>query len=113
MMVAHIRLEFSWASGTKPPTNLFIRRLTEHLIAEAHRLKWFRRLEADDFVGDTTQSDAGLARSNRHRDDDPPLTGYAPTRDGQRFLVNAPAGGEGAAAPPITVALNWTAGLKK
>lgn len=41
------------------------------------------------------------------------LTGYAPTRDGQRFLVNAPTGGEGAAAPPITVVLNWTAGLKK
>ena len=40
-------------------------------------------------------------------------TPYAPTRDGQRFLVNVPAGGEGATAPPITVVLNWTAGLKK
>ena len=40
------------------------------------------------------------------------LTGYAPTRDGQRFLVNVPAGAEGAAAPPITVVLNWQAGLK-
>ena len=40
------------------------------------------------------------------------LTGYAPSRDGQRFLVNIPAGGEGAAAPPITVVLNWAAGLK-
>jgi len=39
------------------------------------------------------------------------LTGYAPSRDGQRFLVNVPAGGEGAAAPPITVVLNWAAGL--
>jgi Tol biopolymer transport system component len=33
--------------------------------------------------------------------------GYAPTRDGQRFLVNVPAGGEAAVAPPITVVLNW------
>ena len=41
------------------------------------------------------------------------ITGYAPSPDGQRFLVNVPAGGEGAAAPPITVVLNWTAGLKK
>jgi hypothetical protein len=39
--------------------------------------------------------------------------GYAPTRDGQRFLVNVPAGGEAAAAPPITVVLNWQAGLPK
>ena len=39
------------------------------------------------------------------------LTGYAPTRDGQRFLVNVPAGAEGAAAPPITVVLNWAAAL--
>ena len=38
--------------------------------------------------------------------------GYAPSRDGQRFLVNVPAGAEGAAAPPITVVLNWQAGLK-
>jgi hypothetical protein len=41
------------------------------------------------------------------------LTGYAPSPDGQRFLVNVPADGEAAAAPPITVVLNWTAGLKK
>ena len=40
------------------------------------------------------------------------LTGYAPTRDGQRFLVNVPAGTDGAAAPPITVVLNWMTGLK-
>ena len=40
------------------------------------------------------------------------LTGYEVARDGQRFLVNVPAGAEGAAAPPITVVLNWTAGLK-
>jgi serine/threonine protein kinase/Tol biopolymer transport system component len=38
--------------------------------------------------------------------------GYAPARDGQRFLVNVPAGGEAAAAP-ITVVLNWQAGLPK
>ena len=39
---------------------------------------------------------------------------YQPSADGQRFLVNVPAGGEGAAtAPPITVVTNWQAGLKK
>lgn len=40
------------------------------------------------------------------------ITGYAPAADGQRFLLNVPAGGEGATAPPITVVVNWTAGLK-
>jgi hypothetical protein len=34
---------------------------------------------------------------------------YAVTADGQRFLVDAPI----AAATPITVVQNWTAGLKK
>jgi Tol biopolymer transport system component len=38
---------------------------------------------------------------------------YAPTRDGQRFLVNVPAEGEVAASPPITVVLNWQTGLSK
>ena len=41
------------------------------------------------------------------------MTGYGPSPDGLRFLVNVPAGGEGATAPPITVVLNWAAGLKK
>ena len=36
---------------------------------------------------------------------------YAVTADGQRFLLNVPTG-EGSASP-ITVVLNWTAGLKK
>ena len=40
-------------------------------------------------------------------------TGYATSADGQRFLVNVPAGGEGATAPPTTVVLNRTAGLRK
>ena len=39
--------------------------------------------------------------------------GYAPSPDGERFLVNVPAGGEGATTAPITVVLNWQAGLKK
>jgi eukaryotic-like serine/threonine-protein kinase len=43
----------------------------------------------------------------------PGITGYAPAADGQRFLVNIPAGGEATAAPPITVVLNWTAGLTR
>jgi serine/threonine protein kinase/Tol biopolymer transport system component len=38
---------------------------------------------------------------------------YQPMRDGRRFLVNAPAGGEAAAAPPITVVTNWQAAFKK
>jgi serine/threonine protein kinase len=38
---------------------------------------------------------------------------YQPSANGERFLVNVQAGGEGTQAPPITVVLNWTAGLKK
>ena len=38
-------------------------------------------------------------------------THYVPSRDGQRFLINTPAGD--AAIVPITVVLNWTAALKK
>ncbi len=38
-------------------------------------------------------------------------THYAVSRDGQRFLVNRLS--EGDASSPITVVLNWTAGLKK
>ena len=39
---------------------------------------------------------------------------YSASRDGQKFLVNVPAGSEGvAAASPVTVVLNWFAGLKK
>ena len=37
-------------------------------------------------------------------------THYVYSRDGQRFLINTPAGD--AAIVPITVVLNWTAGLK-
>jgi hypothetical protein len=43
-----------------------------------------------------------------------PLAGrftYQPTADGQRFLVLANTGGT--APPPITVVLNWQAGLRK
>jgi Tol biopolymer transport system component/predicted Ser/Thr protein kinase len=36
---------------------------------------------------------------------------YVPSRDGQRFLVNTESGD--ASPSPITVVLNWTAGLKK
>jgi len=38
---------------------------------------------------------------------------YAPLGDGQRFLVNAPVGGEAAVAPPFTVVTNWQAAFKK
>jgi eukaryotic-like serine/threonine-protein kinase len=41
-------------------------------------------------------------------------SGFAVTRDGQRFLVNVPAGGDAAASgPPLTVITNWLAGVKK
>jgi Tol biopolymer transport system component len=40
-------------------------------------------------------------------------TAYAPSRDGQRFLVNVPAGGEAATVPPLTVITNWQAELRK
>lgn len=40
------------------------------------------------------------------------MTDFVPSRDGQRFLINVPAGAEAAAAP-ITVVTNWQAGLKK
>ena len=36
---------------------------------------------------------------------------YDVTRDGQRFLINVPL--EDTASSPITVVVNWTAGLKK
>jgi Tol biopolymer transport system component len=36
---------------------------------------------------------------------------YTPSPDGQKFLMNVPGGG--AAQSPITVVLNWQAGLKK
>jgi Tol biopolymer transport system component len=41
------------------------------------------------------------------------IAGYAPSADGQRFLVNVPADGQAPAASPITVVLNWTAGLRR
>ena len=39
-------------------------------------------------------------------------TDYTPSRDGQRFLVNAPAEGQTAIAP-VTVVLDWAAALKR
>ena len=39
---------------------------------------------------------------------------YEPTMDGRRFLVDVPAGGGGGGVTtPITMVLNWTAGLRK
>ena len=58
----------------------------------------------------TTTIEAGSARalfSNMG------MTGYVPASDGQRFLLSVPAGGQGPTAPPITLVLDWTAGLKK
>ncbi len=38
---------------------------------------------------------------------------YAASRDGQRFLMNLAAGGEGTGSRFLTVVLNWTTGLKQ
>ncbi len=38
---------------------------------------------------------------------------YEPSVDGQRFLVDVPAAGEVAAAPPLTIVTNWQNVLKK
>ncbi len=40
-------------------------------------------------------------------------SGYAAFHDGQRFLINVPAGGEAATVPPLTVVVNWQADVKK
>jgi hypothetical protein len=39
------------------------------------------------------------------------MTHYVPSRDGQRFLVNTQSGDP--TPTPITIVLNWTAGLQK
>jgi hypothetical protein len=36
---------------------------------------------------------------------------YAPVQNGQRFLVNSPAGGDAAAAQSITIVTNWDRSL--
>jgi Tol biopolymer transport system component len=41
------------------------------------------------------------------------VTGFAPSADGQRFLINTTAGADAGTPQPITVVLNWTAGLTK
>jgi hypothetical protein len=38
---------------------------------------------------------------------------YDVTADGKRFLVNTVASTQGGASPPLTVWVNWTAGMKK
>ena len=48
-----------------------------------------------------TQAPAGVSSWRTH---------YVPSQDGQRFLVNTQSGDP--ASIPITVVLNWTAGLK-
>jgi eukaryotic-like serine/threonine-protein kinase len=49
-----------------------------------------------------TRVPAGVTANRQH---------YVPSRDGQRFLVNTQTGDP--SSNPITVVLNWTAGLKK
>ena len=49
-----------------------------------------------------TRVPAGVSANRMH---------YVPSRDGQRFLVNTQSGD--ASPSPITVVMNWTAGLKK
>jgi serine/threonine protein kinase len=38
---------------------------------------------------------------------------YAPSLNGQRFLLSVPTGGDAAAASPVTLVTNWQAGLPK
>jgi len=42
----------------------------------------------------------------------PRATGYAPSADGKRFLIAVPRGALGT-TPPLTVVVNWLAGVKK
>jgi hypothetical protein len=49
-----------------------------------------------------TRVPAGVSANRTH---------YVPSRDGKRFLVNTLSGD--LSPTPITVALNWTAGIKK
>jgi hypothetical protein len=39
--------------------------------------------------------------------------GYQPSTDGKKFLATVPVEGAAAAQPPVTIWLNWQAGLKK
>jgi len=39
--------------------------------------------------------------------------GYQPSADGQKFLALVPPGGEASAPPPVTIRMNWQAGLKR
>jgi hypothetical protein len=52
-----------------------------------------------------------LFRTDVHRDITDVRTHYVPARDGQRFLINTQI--DDPAPNPITVVLNWTAGLKR
>jgi hypothetical protein len=56
-------------------------------------------------IGGASGDGAHPLSLNRHR------ILYAVKADGQRFLVNLPVGQD--TSSPITVVLNWTAGLKK
>jgi serine/threonine protein kinase len=58
----------------------------------------------------TFQADAPRALFDTTLTFAPLRQNYSVATDGQRFLLNVPAGG---AAPPMTIVLNWTAGLKK
>ncbi len=39
--------------------------------------------------------------------------GYRPSADGKKFLTLAEPEGESAAVAPVTIRMNWQAGLKK
>ena len=43
----------------------------------------------------------------------PAMTDYVASSDGQRFLLNLPAGSDVAAVPSITVVLNWQSAFKQ
>ena len=73
-----------------------------------------RKLMAVDVKGDSATFEAGVPRplfEMRNVGGFPGGGGYDVARDGKRFLVNMPAQEEN--PRPITVVLNWTAGLKR
>jgi len=100
------KFQISTAGGTEPywsrdGTELYYVAANQNLMAVP--VKFGPSFEAG--VGSALFPVPALANGSRHS--------YAVSGDKQRFLVSAPAGGETAAASPLTMVLNWQAGLKK
>jgi Tol biopolymer transport system component len=70
-----------------------------------------RRIMAVDVIPGATFRKGAPRPLVETRISDPYLTHFAVTRDGQRFLIPTPL--SDANAPPATVVINWTAGIKR